>query len=117
MGLKDYMSRSPVALAKPPSEYDEEFVVASINPFINNLELIDNVILNNLSNQNKAQYELIKKGVKNKGLLDANLNTELTTEHSKQSASGQLQTHNQIQFHSKIVSKQYALSHPVKSQK
>ena len=117
MGLKDYMSRSPVSLAKPPSEYDEEFVVASINAFINKLELIDNVILNNMSKQNKAQFELIKKRAKNKGLLDANLNTQLTTKHSKQSARGQLQTHNQIHFHSKFVNKQYALSHPVNSQK
>ena len=28
MGLIDYMSRNPVGLAIPPSEYDEEFVVA-----------------------------------------------------------------------------------------
>ena len=62
MGLiEDYKSRNPVGLAIPPSEYDEEFVVASINAFINNLELIDNVILNNLANQNKAPYEHIKK--------------------------------------------------------
>ena len=45
MGLIDYMSRSPVGLAIPPSEYDEEFVVASIDTFINTLEVIDNVIL------------------------------------------------------------------------
>ena len=32
------MSRNPVGLAKPPSEYIEEFVVASINAFVNNLE-------------------------------------------------------------------------------
>ena len=37
MGLIDYMSRNPVGLPIPPSEYDEEFVVASINAFINNL--------------------------------------------------------------------------------
>ena len=50
-----------------PSNYDEEFVVASINAFINDLELIDNVILNNLPNQSKAPYELIKKRAKTKG--------------------------------------------------
>ena len=50
MGLIDYMSRNPVGLAIPPSEYDEKFVVASINAIITNLELIDNVILNNLAN-------------------------------------------------------------------
>ena len=54
MELIGYMSRIPVGLAIPPSEYDEEFVVASIRTFINNLEIIDNVILNNLAIQNKA---------------------------------------------------------------
>ena len=44
MGLIDYMSQNPVELAIHPSEYDEEMVVASINAFINDLELIDNVI-------------------------------------------------------------------------
>ena len=61
MGLIDYKSQNPVGLAKPASEYDEEFVVASFNAFINTLKLIDNVILNNLANQNKAPYELFKK--------------------------------------------------------
>ena len=61
MGLIDYMSRNPFGLAILPGEYDEEFVVATNNAFISNLELIDNVILNNLDNQNKAPYELIKK--------------------------------------------------------
>ena len=45
MGLIDYNSQNLVGLAIPPSQYDEEFVVASIKAFINNLELIDNVIL------------------------------------------------------------------------
>ena len=31
MGLIDYMSRNPVGLPIPPSEYDEELVVAAIN--------------------------------------------------------------------------------------
>ena len=110
MGLIDYMSRNPVGLAIPPSDYNEGLVVASINAFINNLELIDNVILNNLANQNKAPYELIKKRAKNKGLLEANLNTQLTIKHSKHSARGQLQTHNQFHFHSKFVKKQSALT-------
>ena len=61
MGLIDYKSQNPVGLAKPPSEYDKEFVVASFNAFINNLKLIDNVILNNLANQNQAPYEVFKK--------------------------------------------------------
>ena len=41
----DYKSQSPVGLVIPPSEYDEEFVEASINAFINKFEVIDNVIL------------------------------------------------------------------------
>ena len=96
MGLTHYISRNPLGLAIPPSKYDEEFVVASNNAFINDLELFDNVILNNLANQNKAPYELIKKRAKNKGSLDANSNTLLTTEHSKHSTLSQSQTHNQI---------------------
>ena len=63
MGLIGYMSRIPVGLAIPPSEYDEEFVVASINSFINNLEMIDNVILNQLAKK-LASYRLIKKRAK-----------------------------------------------------
>ena len=117
MGLIDYLSRNPVGLTIPTSEYDEEFVVASINAFINNLDLIDNVILNNLANQNKAPFELIKKRAKNKGLLDSNLNTQLTTKHSKHSSRGQMQTHNHIQFHSKFANKQSALSHLANSKK
>ena len=61
------MSQNAVGLAIPPSEYDEEFVVASIRTFINNLEMIDNVVLNDLANQNKAPYVLIKMRAKNKG--------------------------------------------------
>ena len=53
MGLLDYMSRNPVGLPIPLSEYDEEIVVAAINTFINNLEMIDNVILNQLASQKK----------------------------------------------------------------
>ena len=71
MGLIDYITQNPVGLAIPPSEYDEEIVVASIKTFISNLETVDKVILNNLANQNKAPYELIKKRAKNKGLLNA----------------------------------------------
>ena len=55
MGSIDYMSRNPVGLPIPPSEYDEEFIVAATNTFINNLEMIDNVILNKLANQNTAR--------------------------------------------------------------
>ena len=35
MGLIDYLSQKPVGLAKPASEYDDEFNVASTNVFIN----------------------------------------------------------------------------------
>ena len=61
MALIDCIARYPVGMALPSSKYDEEFVVASIDAIINNLELIDNVILNNLANKNKAPCELIKK--------------------------------------------------------
>ena len=64
------MSRNPVKTAIPPSEYDEEFLVASINAFEMNLELIDKVFLKSLANQNKAPYEMIKKLAKIKGLLE-----------------------------------------------
>ena len=89
MGLIDYMSRNPVGLPIPPSAYDEEFVVASINTFLNNLEMIDNVILNNLANQNRAPYDLIKKRAKNKGFLDVSSNAQLPTKHAKHSDGGQ----------------------------
>ena len=101
MGLIDYISRNPVGLAIPTSEYDEEFVVASIRAFINNLEMIGNVILNNLANQNKAPYELIKKRAKNKGLLNAASNTQLAMKHSKHSATDHCQNNNTNQSHSK----------------
>ena len=108
MGLIDYKSRNPVGLAIPPSEYYEEFV-ASINAFINNLEMIDNVILNNLANQNKAPYELIKKRAKNKELIDAKSNTQLTRQHSNHSTHGQLRTKILFHSHSKFANKQSAL--------
>ena len=48
-------------MAIPPSEYDEEFVLASFNTFTNNLEVIDNVILNELANQKLGPHQPIKK--------------------------------------------------------
>ena len=63
-----------------------------------------------MANQNKAPHELIKERAKNKGLMDANLNTQLTIQHTKQSASSQLQTDNQIQVHSESAHKQSVLS-------
>ena len=110
LGLIDYMSRNPVGIAIPPSEYDEEFVVDSNNAFINDLELIDKVILNDLANQNIAPHELIKKRAESKGLLNATSNTQSTYEHSKHSTHAQLRTKTSIQCHSKIASEQSALS-------
>ena len=69
--------------------------------FINNLEMIDNVILNNLANQNKAPHGLTKKRAKNRGLLNAALNIQLTTKHSKHSIIGHCQKNNRNQFYSK----------------
>ena len=31
MGLADYMSRNPSEPAKPPNEYDENFIIATID--------------------------------------------------------------------------------------
>ena len=63
MRLIDYISHNPVESAMSPRAYDEIFPVSSItiNLFINILEMIDNIILNNLANQNRAPYRLIKK--------------------------------------------------------
>ena len=60
MGLIDQMSRNPVGTAIPSSEYDEEFVVASNNEFINN------VILSSLVNRMLAPCQLIKKRAEKK---------------------------------------------------
>ena len=109
MGLIDYISQNPFGLAIPRSEYDEEFVVESIRTFINNLEMIDSVILNNLANQNKAPYELIKKREKHKGLLNAASNTQLAMKHSKHFATGHCQTKNTNQSHSTSAKNQSTL--------
>ena len=110
MGSIDYVSRNLVRLVIPPSEYDEEFVVASIRTFINNLEMIENVILNNLANQNKAPYELIKKRAKKKGLMNAASNTQLAMKHFKHSATGHYQTKNTNQSHSKSAVNSVSIS-------
>ena len=67
MGSIDCMSRNSVGLFLPSSEYDDKIVVAAINTLINNLEMIDNVIINQLVNQNKAPCDLIKNARKLKG--------------------------------------------------
>ena len=107
MGLIDYMSRNSVGLPIPPSEYDEEIVVAAIITFINNLEMID--ILNQLANQNKAPCDLIKKRAEIKGLLDARTNAQLTTKHSKHSINSQLLTKTRIQSNSNSAQNQSTL--------
>ena len=55
-----------VGLALTPSDYNQEFVVASNNSSIANIILIDNVILNNLASQNRAPHRLIKKRAESK---------------------------------------------------
>ena len=92
MGLIDYMSRSPLVLAILPNEYDEEFVVASINGIINNLEMIDNVIPNNLANRIMAPCQLIKKRAEDKRLQSSCSNSQLKVQHFADSGSGHLQT-------------------------
>ena len=62
----EYIFQNPVGIATPPSAYDEDFVVASINLVVNNLELINNLILNQLVNRKLAPYRLIKKRAENK---------------------------------------------------
>ena len=96
MALIDYMSRNPVRLAIPPSKFDEEFVVASINTFISNLEVIDNVILNMLANQIMAPCQLIKKRAEKRTTINTS-KPDLNKYFSKNITSGQLQTQkNQI---------------------
>ena len=63
--------------------------------------MIDNAILNQLANQNKAPCDLIKKRAEIEGLLDARTNAQLTTKHSKHSINGQLLPKNRIQSNSK----------------
>ena len=98
MRLIDYMSRNLVGLAIPSSEYDEDFVVASINTFINNLEVIDNVILNELANQNLAPCQLIKKRADYKRTTINTSKLDVNQHSLKHSASGQLKTLKPNQF-------------------
>ena len=73
--------------------------------------MIDNVILINLANQNRAPCDLIKKLAENKGFLDASLNAQLTNKHYKHSDSGQSQPKSKIQSNSNCVQNQSTLSH------
>ena len=109
MGLIDYMSRDPIGLEIPPSEYDEEFVVASINTFINNF------ILNELANQNLAPCQLIKKRAEHKRTTINTSKRELKKHSFKNSASGQLQTQKPNQFCSNHSANQTALTRNITS--
>ena len=115
MGLIDYLSRNPVELAIPPSEYDEEFVVASIKTFINNLGLIDNVILNELANQNLAPCQLIRKRAEYKGTTINTSKLDLSQHSLKNSASGQLKKLKLHQFCSNHSANRSALSQTTNS--
>ena len=64
MGLTDYMSRNPAGLTIPSSKYVRENEVASMNLFITNLELNDNLTLSNLVKQKRASNRLTKKRAK-----------------------------------------------------
>ena len=59
---------------------------------MNNLEIIDNNILNNLANQNKALYRLIKKSAENKRTLKSSPKSHSNLEHSANSKSGHIET-------------------------
>ena len=69
--------------------------------------MIDNVILNNLANQNRAPFDLIKKRAE---LLDASSNAQLTTKHSKHSESSQSLPKNKIQSNLNSAHNQSTLS-------
>ena len=87
-------------MAIPPSQYDEELVVALNSTFINISEMIDNVILSELANQNLAPRPLIKKRAENIRTTIATSKTDSNEHFFKNSASGQLQTKIPIQFYS-----------------
>ena len=65
MGLIDFISRNPIGILIPPSQYDEEFVVVSINLFVNNLVMIGNWKFNQLAKRKLAPYRLIQKRAEN----------------------------------------------------
>ena len=72
--------------------YDEEFVVALINSYKFNIDLIDNVMLNRLANQHKAPHRLIKMRAEYKRSATAQLTSKghfkipkLTAARTKQS--------------------------------
>ena len=83
IGLIDYMSRIPVEFALPRSEYNEEFVKATINLFIANLEFIEKFVFNQLANQNQAPNRLIKTRAENESYLTTQLKPQAQFKHSK----------------------------------
>ena len=93
-----------------PSQYDEEFVVASNSSFIIILEMFDNVIVNELANQNLAPRQLIKKRAEIKRTTIATSKTDSNEHFFKNSASGQLQTKIPTQFYSNRHKNQLVLT-------
>ena len=92
------MSRSLVRLAKPPKKHHEEIVLASMNTFIVNLEVIDNLILNQLANEKRAPNRLIKNRAENKSARKTSQTKfQVHFKHSKQLASGQSHQQNSNQ--------------------
>ena len=74
----------PNKISTAPSEYVEEFVVASITSLIATLALIDIVLLNMLANRNQAPYRLIKTGAEN----EKKIKHSIKTKHSEHSDHG-----------------------------
>ena len=85
------MSRETVGLAiPPPSEYDEEVVVASVNSFINNLDMIDYLILNQLARKKLAPYRLIKKRAENERTIIMQTHSQVHSKHFIHGISDQI---------------------------
>ena len=56
MGLADYMSRNPSELAKPPSTYDENFIIAQIDVIKETLQILSKRSRPKKHNNNTTQY-------------------------------------------------------------
>ena len=92
------MSRVPVEFDLFRHEYDEEYVKASINLFIANLEFIDKFILTQLTNQNQAPNRLIKTRAENESYLTNQLKPQAHFKRSKHT------DHAQKTMNKKIIS-------------
>ena len=90
MGLDDFMSQNPFELAIPPSEYVKDFVAASINSFITNLEMFDNLILNQLANKKLAPYRLIKNCAETERTLLRQSNSQVYSKNFTHPISGHI---------------------------